>query len=76
MSDIEDLFQEKIREIKDKGNQNGLRTFRLIRSIIVPGVPIMIWAVIFVASLGKFSLMAYSVCTFVYLPIAVTTDMI
>lgn len=36
----------------------------------------MICAVMVVASLGKLSLIAYSVCTFVYLPMEVMTDMI
>ena len=51
-------------------------TLRLSKSIIVPGVPTIIWAVMLVASLGKLSLIAYSVWTLVYFPIAVITDMI
>ena len=43
---------------------------------MVPGVPTIMCAVTFVAFLGRLSLMAYSVCTLVNLPMATTTDMI
>lgn len=51
-------------------------TLRRIKSVIVPGVPTMTCAVTFVAFFGKWSLIAYSVCTEVNLPIVETTDMI
>lgn len=51
-------------------------TLRRIRSVIVPGVPTMTCAVTLLAPFGRFSLIAYSVCTDVNLPIATTTDMI
>lgn len=47
-----------------------------MRSVIVPGVPTMTCAVTFETDLGRWSLIAYSVCTGVNLPIATTTDMI
>jgi hypothetical protein len=50
--------------------------FFRIRSVIVPGVPTTMCAVMLEVPLGKLSLMAYSVCTGVNLPIATTTDMI
>lgn len=51
-------------------------TFLRIRSVIVPGVPTTMCAVIFVAPLGRLSLIAYSVWMGVNLPIAATTDII
>src|SRR6266478_3595073 len=51
-------------------------TRRRMRSVIVPGVPTTICAVMLDTPLGKWSLIAYSVCTGVNLPIAAMTDMI
>lgn len=54
----------------------GSMTFRRSRSVMVPGVPTTICAVMRVVPLGRASLIAYSVCTSVNFPMAMTTDII